>query len=93
MLVRDNEQLKAEVKDLLNSSALGSSSRDQGKTHLLLKLFAYGFLLSSKFFVLNFAVGLFSFKFLAKECTRFSKLEWLICFILLILIAMKPRKL
>lgn len=30
-LVRDNEQLKAEVKELLNSSALASSSRDQGE--------------------------------------------------------------
>ncbi|CAJ1070624.1 golgin subfamily A member 2 isoform X1 [Xyrichtys novacula] len=30
MLVRDNEQLKAEVKELLNSSALSPSSRDQG---------------------------------------------------------------
>ncbi|XP_041826420.1 golgin subfamily A member 2 isoform X3 [Melanotaenia boesemani] len=29
-LVRDNEQLKAEVKELLNSSALVTSSRDQG---------------------------------------------------------------
>ncbi|XP_028318978.1 golgin subfamily A member 2 isoform X2 [Gouania willdenowi] len=29
-LVNDNEQLKAEVKELLNSSALMSSSRDQG---------------------------------------------------------------
>ncbi|XP_029920461.1 golgin subfamily A member 2 isoform X2 [Myripristis murdjan] len=29
-LVRDNEQLKAEVHELLNSSALASSSRDQG---------------------------------------------------------------
>ncbi|XP_041666358.1 golgin subfamily A member 2 isoform X2 [Cheilinus undulatus] len=30
LLVRDNEQLKAEVKELLNSSALSPSSRDQG---------------------------------------------------------------
>uniref|UniRef100_A0A3Q4GQS4 Golgin A2 n=1 Tax=Neolamprologus brichardi TaxID=32507 RepID=A0A3Q4GQS4_NEOBR len=30
-LVRDNEQLKAEVKELLNSSALMTSPRDQGK--------------------------------------------------------------
>ncbi|XP_034751526.1 golgin subfamily A member 2 isoform X2 [Etheostoma cragini] len=30
LLVRDNEQLKAEVKELLNSSALATSSRDQG---------------------------------------------------------------
>ncbi|XP_036972723.1 golgin subfamily A member 2 isoform X2 [Acanthopagrus latus] len=30
LLVRDNEQLKAEVKELLNSSALASTSRDQG---------------------------------------------------------------
>ncbi|XP_042364747.1 golgin subfamily A member 2 isoform X3 [Plectropomus leopardus] len=30
MLVKDNEQLKAEVKELLNSSALASSPRDQG---------------------------------------------------------------
>ncbi|XP_035523392.1 golgin subfamily A member 2 isoform X2 [Morone saxatilis] len=30
LLARDNEQLKAEVKELLNSSALASSSRDQG---------------------------------------------------------------
>lgn len=30
-LVRDNEELKAEVMELLNSSALMSSSRDQGK--------------------------------------------------------------
>uniref|UniRef100_A0A3B4VRR2 Golgin A2 n=1 Tax=Seriola dumerili TaxID=41447 RepID=A0A3B4VRR2_SERDU len=29
-LVRDNEQLKADVKELLNSSALATSSRDQG---------------------------------------------------------------
>ncbi|XP_040013122.1 golgin subfamily A member 2 isoform X2 [Xiphias gladius] len=29
-LVRDNEQLKAEVKELLNSSGLATSSRDQG---------------------------------------------------------------
>ncbi|XP_067340147.1 golgin subfamily A member 2 isoform X6 [Channa argus] len=29
-LVRDNEQLKAEVRELLNSSALSSSPRDQG---------------------------------------------------------------
>uniref|UniRef100_A0A8C9YPF1 Golgin A2 n=1 Tax=Sander lucioperca TaxID=283035 RepID=A0A8C9YPF1_SANLU len=31
LLVKDNEQLKAEVKELLNSSALATSSRDQGK--------------------------------------------------------------
>ncbi|XP_045922004.1 golgin subfamily A member 2 isoform X4 [Micropterus dolomieu] len=30
LLVRDNEQLKAEVKELLNSSAFAPSSRDQG---------------------------------------------------------------
>uniref|UniRef100_A0A8C4DER6 Golgin A2 n=1 Tax=Dicentrarchus labrax TaxID=13489 RepID=A0A8C4DER6_DICLA len=36
LLARDNEQLKAEVKELLNSSALASSSRDQGKICLLL---------------------------------------------------------
>ncbi|XP_033502566.1 golgin subfamily A member 2 isoform X2 [Epinephelus lanceolatus] len=30
MLVKDNEQLKAEVKELLNSSVLATSSRDQG---------------------------------------------------------------
>ncbi|XP_075899687.1 golgin subfamily A member 2 isoform X4 [Nelusetta ayraudi] len=30
LLVRDNEQLKAEVKELLNSSTLASTSRDQG---------------------------------------------------------------
>ncbi|XP_059213805.1 golgin subfamily A member 2 isoform X3 [Centropristis striata] len=30
LLVKDNEQLKAEVKDLLNSSALAMTSRDQG---------------------------------------------------------------
>ncbi|XP_028457870.1 golgin subfamily A member 2 isoform X1 [Perca flavescens] len=30
LLVKDNEQLKAEVKELLNSSALATSSRDQG---------------------------------------------------------------
>ncbi|XP_044028984.1 golgin subfamily A member 2 isoform X2 [Siniperca chuatsi] len=30
LLARDNEQLKAEVKELLNSSALAPSSRDQG---------------------------------------------------------------
>uniref|UniRef100_A0A671V0U2 Golgin A2 n=1 Tax=Sparus aurata TaxID=8175 RepID=A0A671V0U2_SPAAU len=30
LLARDNEQLKAEVKELLNSSALASTSRDQG---------------------------------------------------------------
>ncbi|XP_070706234.1 golgin subfamily A member 2 isoform X2 [Pempheris klunzingeri] len=30
LVVRDNEQLKAEVKELLNSSALVTSSRDQG---------------------------------------------------------------
>uniref|UniRef100_A0A3Q2Q8N2 Golgin A2 n=1 Tax=Fundulus heteroclitus TaxID=8078 RepID=A0A3Q2Q8N2_FUNHE len=30
-LVRDNEQLKAEIKELLNSSALETTSRDQGK--------------------------------------------------------------
>ncbi|KAK9532452.1 hypothetical protein VZT92_009833 [Zoarces viviparus] len=30
MLVKDNEHLKAEVKELLNSSTLASSSRDQG---------------------------------------------------------------
>ncbi|XP_034565270.1 golgin subfamily A member 2 isoform X2 [Notolabrus celidotus] len=30
LLVRDNEQLKSEVKELLNSSALSPSSRDQG---------------------------------------------------------------
>lgn len=30
MLVRDNEQLKAEVKELLDSSALAFTSRDQG---------------------------------------------------------------
>lgn len=30
MVVRDNEQLKTEVKELLNSSVLASSSRDQG---------------------------------------------------------------
>ncbi|TKS84409.1 Golgin subfamily A member 2 130 kDa cis-Golgi matrix protein [Collichthys lucidus] len=30
MLARDNEQLKAEVKELLNSSALAPTSRDQG---------------------------------------------------------------
>lgn len=33
-LVRDNEQLKAEVKELLNSSGLATSSRDQGKMSL-----------------------------------------------------------
>lgn len=31
LLARDNEQLKAEVKELLNSSALASTSRDQGE--------------------------------------------------------------
>uniref|UniRef100_A0A3P8TEU2 Golgin A2 n=1 Tax=Amphiprion percula TaxID=161767 RepID=A0A3P8TEU2_AMPPE len=34
-LVKDNEQLKAEVKELLNSSALVTSTRDQGKFTLL----------------------------------------------------------
>lgn len=36
MLVRDNEQLKAEVKELLNSSTLASTSRDQGRMFLLI---------------------------------------------------------
>lgn len=36
MLVRDNEQLKAEVKELLNSSTLASTSRDQGMIFLLI---------------------------------------------------------
>lgn len=39
-LVRDNEQLKAEVKELLNSSALEVESRNQGRclfTSILLK--------------------------------------------------------
>lgn len=31
LLVRDNEQLKTEVRELLNSSALASSSFDHGK--------------------------------------------------------------
>lgn len=31
LLVRDNEQLKSEVRELLNSSALASSSLDHGK--------------------------------------------------------------
>lgn len=31
LLVKDNEQLKFEVRELLNSSTLASSSRDQGE--------------------------------------------------------------
>lgn len=31
LLVRDNEQLKGEVRELLNSSALASSSLDHGR--------------------------------------------------------------
>lgn len=31
LLVRDNEQLKSEVRELLNSSALASSSLDHGR--------------------------------------------------------------
>lgn len=42
LLVKDNEHLKAEVKDLLNSSALGSA-RDQGKISLLLVCYWYFF--------------------------------------------------
>lgn len=31
-LARDNEQLKTEVQELLNSSSLNTSLRDQGKS-------------------------------------------------------------
>lgn len=46
-LVRDNEQLKAEVKELLNSSALMTSPRDQGNLSVtdmfaLSALFSFG---------------------------------------------------
>lgn len=34
LLVRDNEQLKSEVRELLNSSALASSSLDRGKVSI-----------------------------------------------------------
>uniref|UniRef100_A0A667YXX2 Golgin A2 n=1 Tax=Myripristis murdjan TaxID=586833 RepID=A0A667YXX2_9TELE len=46
-LVRDNEQLKAEVHELLNSSALASSSRDQGNTLSLSCLSSFHFPLFS----------------------------------------------
>lgn len=42
ILIRDNEQLKAEVKELLSSSALAPSSRDQGKSYLFLVLVLFG---------------------------------------------------
>lgn len=34
-LVSDNEQLKAEVRELLNSSALSTSPRHEGEVYLL----------------------------------------------------------
>lgn len=34
VLVRDNEQLKSEVRELLNSSALASSSLDHGRASI-----------------------------------------------------------
>ena len=33
-LARDNEELRSEMQDLLNSSVLASTSRDQGGSHI-----------------------------------------------------------
>lgn len=52
-LVRDNEQLKAEVKELLNSSALMTSPRDQGKLSVT-DMFA----LSASFFLWEISCNL-----------------------------------
>lgn len=66
-LVRDNEQLKAEVRELLNSSALNTSPRDQGKSYLFTLFLQCCFIAFICTFSCYTCLCILLLKFIAKE--------------------------